>query len=141
MSYLHWGYCEKLTLNTIAIQNTSVSIHILSDLQCDHVRNWQRAGWEISESKKAEPRIIRAVKCHSSFSNALEQRVTDINPLPHVDTFWRKVPETQFLDMLESVIFCESQHRKFVNQMRKYVCSMTSPIQELGLRSDNCNCP
>ena len=52
----------------------------MSVLQCDHVRNWQRAGWEISESKKAEPRIIRAVKCHSSFSNALEQRVTDINP-------------------------------------------------------------
>ena len=65
---------------SIAVHNTSVSIHILSDLQCDHVRNWQRAGWEISESKKAEPRIIRAVKCHSSFSNALEQRVTDIKP-------------------------------------------------------------
>ena len=80
MSYLHWGYCEKLTVSTIAVQNTSASIHILSDLQCDHVRSWQSAGWEISESKKAEPRIIRAVKCHSSFSNALEQRVTDINP-------------------------------------------------------------
>ena len=76
----HWGYCEKLTVSTIAVQNTSASIHILSDLQCDHVRNWQRAGWEISESKKAEPRIIRAVKCHSSFSNALLQRVTDIKP-------------------------------------------------------------
>ena len=84
MSYLHWGYCEKLTVSTIAVQNTSASFHILSDLQCDHVRNWQRACWEISEGKKAEPRIIRAVKCHSSFSNALVTKSDRHQPPFHV---------------------------------------------------------
>lgn len=109
MSNLNWGHCEKLTVSTIAVQNTS-SLHILSDLQCDHVRNWHSAGWEISESKKAEPRIIRVVKCHSSFFNALEQRVTDIKLPCTCRYILAKCPTNSIFRHVGKchVIFCES---------------------------------